>query len=160
VSNVTLAVVLHAALAANVESNYRDAYLHTAETGKPLVVLVGADWCPGCRTMHNSTMPQAAQKGMLKDVSYAHVNTDQEGHLARQLMSGGSIPQLIMFYETPEGWKRKQITGAVNAHSLEAFLKVGVDASATVRAKKEVARKVAAQPAKTAPAPVPASGGK
>jgi thioredoxin-like negative regulator of GroEL len=159
VSNVTLAIVLHAALATNVESSYRDAYLHTAETGKPLVVLVGADWCPGCRTMHNSTLPQAAQKGMLKNVSYAHVNTDHDGQLARQLMQGGSIPQLIMFYETPEGWKRKQITGATNVHSLEAFLKVGIDGSATVRAKKEGDRKVAAQPAKSTPAPVPASGG-
>jgi thioredoxin-like negative regulator of GroEL len=149
VTRLTALVVLHVALAvpvnaaAPVDANYATAYKETTSSGKPLVVLVGADWCPGCRTMHNSTMPQAAQRGLLKDVSFAHVNTDHEGALARQLMTGGSIPQLVMFYETPQGWQKKHLIGAQNMATIEAFLKTGVEGSATVRSSKAAAAKVA-----------------
>jgi thioredoxin-like negative regulator of GroEL len=160
-SSLTLAIVLQAALAAPVEPNYRDAYTEATHSGKPLVVLVGADWCPGCRTMHHSTMPQAAQRGMMKDVTFAQVNTDHDSQLARQLLVGGSIPQLVMFYQTPEGWQKKHLTGAQSLGSIESFLKVGVDASATVRRNKANggAGKVAQTGEKVEPKVAP-SGGK
>ena len=33
---------------------YAEAYKTSEETGKPLLVLVGADWCPGCRRVQQS----------------------------------------------------------------------------------------------------------
>ncbi len=161
-SNLTLAIVMHAALAAPVEpATYKTAYAEATQTGKPLVVLVGADWCPGCRVMHNSTIPQAAQKGLLKDVTFVNVNTDHDGQLARQMLVGGSIPQLVMYYQTPQGWQKKHLTGTQSLHTIESFVKVGVDASATVRQNKAgtEAGKVAQTSDKAEPKTAP-SGGK
>ena len=50
--------------------------------------------------------------GGLNKVAFAHVNTDQQSDLAGKLMRGGSIPQLVMFHKTDDGWKREQLTGA------------------------------------------------
>jgi thioredoxin-like negative regulator of GroEL len=103
-------------------ASYDQAYKVTNETGRPLVVLVGADWCPGCQTMKSSVIPQLEQRGSLKSVSFATVNTDYQKKLAGRLMQGSSIPQLIMFVKTDNGWQRKQIVGAKSVTEVEAFL--------------------------------------
>ncbi len=102
--------------------NYRQAYAAAQETGKPLVVLVGADWCPGCQTMHNTVMPQLASRGDLNKVAFAQVNTDREGPLANQLMSGTRIPQLVMYTKTADGWRVDRMVGAQSPESVEEFL--------------------------------------
>ncbi len=43
--------------------SYADAYTASAETGKPMLVLIGADWCPHCVVMKNRVMPQLQQQG-------------------------------------------------------------------------------------------------
>ena len=57
---------------------YADAYKTTQDTGKPLVVLIGADWCPYCQVMKTSVMPQVAAHGDLASVSFAYMNSDQQ----------------------------------------------------------------------------------
>jgi thiol-disulfide isomerase/thioredoxin len=117
---------MQASLLATPEHNYTTAYKKTAETGQPLVVLVGADWCPGCRTMKTSVIPQLEKQGGLKNVAFACLNTDQEREIAGKLMQGGSIPQLIMFTKTAEGgWKRTQLTGAHSARETQSFINAG-----------------------------------
>ncbi len=103
-------------------ANYAEAYKSTQESGKPLVVLIGADWCPGCRTMKGSVMPQLAAKGSLKNVAYAQVNTDAEGELAGDLMQGNLIPQLVMYVKTADGWQLKRLVGAQSASAVEQFI--------------------------------------
>jgi thioredoxin-like negative regulator of GroEL len=126
-TTISLALVT-AALATTANSqSYADARAKTAETGKPLVVLVGADWCPACQTMKNSAIPQAARRGALSKVSFAVVNTDHESGLAQQLMRGGSIPQLVMFRETPTGWKRESLVGAQDPATIESFINRGLE---------------------------------
>lgn len=122
-------------------SSYNAAYAQAREAGQPLVVLIGADWCPGCRTMKQSIMPQLAADGTLKTVAYAQVNTDQEGALARKMMSGSSIPQLVMYYETENGWQRKQITGASPTSEVTRFIQQGVSESAAFVAQTQKTRK-------------------
>lgn len=128
-TTISLALVLHtAALMTTANSaTYADARAKTAETGKPLVVLVGADWCPACQTMKNSAMPQVARRGALSKVSYAVVNTDHDSGLAKQLMRGGSIPQLVMYRETPTGWKRESLVGAQDPAAIESFINRGLE---------------------------------
>jgi thiol-disulfide isomerase/thioredoxin len=113
---------MQVSLLATSANNYDQAYKVTNETGRPLVVLVGADWCPGCQTMKRSVIPQLQQRGSLEGVSFATVNTDQQEKLAGNLMRGGSIPQLIMYTKTDKGWMRKQIVGARSVEEVEAFL--------------------------------------
>jgi thioredoxin-like negative regulator of GroEL len=107
-------------------NNYDEAYKAMHETGRPLVVLVGADWCPGCQTMKRSVIPQLARRGSLASVSFATVNTDQQEQLAGRLMRGGSIPQLIMYVKTDKGWHRQQMIGAHSVSEVERFLSQGL----------------------------------
>ena len=117
-----VSALMQFSLLATTVNSYDQAYKVTNETGRPLVVLVGADWCPGCQTMKGSVIPQLERRGSLKSVAFATVNTDQQQKLAGRLMQGTSIPQLIMFVKTDNGWQRKQIVGARSVSEIEAFL--------------------------------------
>lgn len=133
-NSFALAALLQVSLLATGTDNYKNAYEETQETGKPLVVLVGADWCPGCQTMHNSVMPELASRGDLKKVSFAQVNTDREGTLANQLMAGNRIPQLIMYTKTADGWKIDRMIGAQSPEAVEEFLSKASTPTQTVAA--------------------------
>jgi thioredoxin-like negative regulator of GroEL len=122
ISSLVFAFVMQASLAANASDNYADAYREHATNGKPLLVLVGADWCPGCRKMKDHVIPQARKQGVLRDVAFATVNTDHDRDLARKLMRGGSIPQLVLFHHTADGWKRTQLTGAQSTETLKSLV--------------------------------------
>jgi thioredoxin-like negative regulator of GroEL len=90
---------------------------------QPLLVLVGADWCPGCQTMKHSVLPALARKGCLGRVSYATIDTDREPQAAGRLMRGGAIPQLVIFSRQPDGaWHREQITGAASEREVQSLI--------------------------------------
>lgn len=121
------AVVQFSLLAAGAtRDSYSEAHRINAETGRPLVILVGADWCPACRKMKNTFLPQVARRGLLRKVAFANVNTDREQRLAKRLTKGDSIPQLIMFRKTPNGWKRHALVGAQSPESIEKFINAGL----------------------------------
>lgn len=125
-----LTLVLQAAAIAPAGHDYATAFKQTEETGKPLVVLIGADWCPGCRQMKYTTIPELEKKGGLRNVAFAYVNTDRQSELAGKLMRGGSIPQLVLFRKTDAGWKRQQLTGAQSTSSIEDFIARATDSPA------------------------------
>lgn len=112
--------------------SYNEAYAQSQAGDKPLVVLVGAEWCPACVTMKKSTIPQVAQNGIFKDVAFTVVDTDQHSEIAKQVMEGGSIPQLIMFHKTSEGWKRERLQGGQSASAILSFLRRGVQAAGRI----------------------------
>jgi thioredoxin-like negative regulator of GroEL len=126
-TTISLAIILQTATLSATTHSYAEARAKTNETGQPLVVLVGADWCPACQTMKNSSMPQVARRGALNNVAYAVVNTDHQGELAHKLMRGGSIPQLVMYRETPTGWHRASLVGAQDPAAIEAFINRGLE---------------------------------
>ncbi len=103
--------------------SYEKAYNEATENNRPLVVLVGTEWCPGCMSMKHSVMPQIKQNGTLQNVEFVQVNCDSEPNLAEKLMQGRSIPQLIMYRRTRFGWKREQLTGAHSVTEVEQFIK-------------------------------------
>src|SRR5687768_11420210 len=89
--NITLGILFVGLAAAPADAapkqpTYAQAHKVTAETGRPLVILVGADWCSACRRMKQDAMPEVAQRGLLNKVSFAVVNTDREGPLAKKLI--------------------------------------------------------------------------
>lgn len=126
--SLTLSAVLQVSLAtAGVNAaSYAEAHKVHAETGRPMVILVGAEWCPACVTMKERTLPRVAQRGLLRKVAFAQVNTDREERLAKRLMRGGTIPQLIMYRRTAAGWKRHMLVGAQNPEDIEAFINNGL----------------------------------
>ncbi|QDU25505.1 thiol:disulfide interchange protein precursor [Anatilimnocola aggregata] len=127
-SGLAMGLMLQAALLTSGADSYDTALQAAKDNGQPLVVLIGADWCPGCVTMKNSTMPSMARSGQLKNVNYATINYDQNPNLARQLMRGNSIPQLAVFIKTDKGWHREQVTGATSPGAVSAMLQRAVAA--------------------------------
>jgi thiol-disulfide isomerase/thioredoxin len=126
-TSMTLAAILRTACLTTGGQTYAEAHKDNAETGRPLVVLVGADWCPACRTMKSSALPQVEKDGVLSKVAFAVVNTDREGDLAHKLMRGSSIPQLIMYHKTDDGWKRYSLVGAQSPQRIESFIQQAVE---------------------------------
>jgi thioredoxin-like negative regulator of GroEL len=130
---LTLSLVLQTSLMAAADHSYTTAFKSATETGRPLVVLIGAEWCPACRTMKHSVVPQLQKQGALGNVSFAIVNTDQESALSKQLMRGGMIPQLVMYHKTDKGWVREQLTGAQSVGDVQAFLRRGEQQSSVAK---------------------------
>jgi thioredoxin-like negative regulator of GroEL len=115
-------VLNHALLTAN-PANYQTARADAEANHRPLLVLVGADWCPGCRTMKDTVLPALARRGALRAVSFAAVDADAEAETARELMRGSAIPQLIVFSRSADGrWHREQITGSASEREVQSLV--------------------------------------
>lgn len=121
-SSFAAVLILNVLLGTQDTEQYNVAYAQAQENGKPLVVLVGAEWCPGCVKMKNQVIPVMKSNGSLETVQFAQVNTDNDPELAEQLMRGQSIPQLIMYTKTDSGWKRSQLTGPKTVSEVEGFI--------------------------------------
>lgn len=90
---------------------YDAAYRKAQEERKPLVVLVGADWCAACKTMKAETIKNMKSSGEFKEVVYTQVDKDEQPEIASQVMQGNTLPQIVVFCESEQGWKRFSLTG-------------------------------------------------
>jgi len=125
-STLLLANSLYVMLAAAGGETYADAHRETNETGKPMVVMVGADWCGPCQSMKSEVLPQVRRHGLLRRVSFAVVNVDREPELVQTLTGGGPIPQLVMFRKAADGWKRRKLIGMQSVTQVEQFINEGL----------------------------------
>jgi thioredoxin-like negative regulator of GroEL len=107
-------------------TTYAEAHRITAKTGKPMIIMVGTDWCGPCQQMKKSILPEVRKHGMFKDVSFAMVNADQQQDLARKLTGGGPIPPLVMYRKTNDGWKRSKLVGGQSVKKVESFINKGL----------------------------------
>lgn len=137
-TSLTLATLLHVSVAAVGAPSYSDAHRAATETGKPIVVMVSAEWCGPCQKMVKTVLPQVRSHGLLKRVSFAIVNVDREKTLARKLIGGGPVPQLVMFRRTNQGWLRRRLVGGQSTKAVEKFIQQGI-------AKDEAAKKAPAR---------------
>ena len=108
--------------AAVAEADYATAYQRSMASGRPLVVLLGADWCPGCVRMKGRVLPQVAKAGGLDGVEFAYVDTDRQPKLAARLSRAGAIPRLIRYEKSEEGWRRHLLVGAQSAKKVSSFV--------------------------------------
>lgn len=122
-TSLVLTATLQAVLLAAPEQDYSAAYQKSLDSGRPLVVLLGADWCPACLTMKNSILPQVTQQGALKDVEFTYVDIDRQSKLAELLARARSIPQLIRFERRPSGWVSGMLLGAQSPEKVTLFVK-------------------------------------
>jgi thioredoxin-like negative regulator of GroEL len=127
---------------AQAEESYTEAHRVTLKTGKPLLVMVGADWCGPCQNMRRTILPRVREHGIFRKIAFAHVNVDQEKELASQLTGGGAVPQLVMFRKAKDGWRRRIMIGYHSVEEVEKFINEGLamDADASrdeVHAVKE-----------------------
>jgi thiol:disulfide interchange protein len=122
-ATLTTALLLqHFVLAAN-PTSYHAALQEAQAEKRPLLVLVGATWCPGCQTMKQSTLPAMARRGALKSVTYTTVDYDADAATAKQLLRTGSIPQLIVFSHSADGkWHREELVGQASEVQVQSLI--------------------------------------
>ncbi|QDS90530.1 hypothetical protein EC9_47440 [Rosistilla ulvae] len=112
--------------------DYATAYRSAQEAGKPLMVVVGADWCPACVNLKQNTIASLKQAGDLEGVEMAIVNRDAQPSLAGKLMRGPMMPQIIVFSKGDAGsWTRVQLTGFQSRDSLKSLIRKAVRNSGT-----------------------------
>ena len=75
VAALTLLAVLNAPTS-DEHIPYDAAYRKAQEEKKPLVILVGANWCAACRTMKSETIHTMKDAGDFKEVVFTHVDKD------------------------------------------------------------------------------------
>jgi thiol-disulfide isomerase/thioredoxin len=124
--SIILAVAVQVSALGTEEQDFDQAYHQSLTTGRPLVVLVGARWCPACQKMKNSILAEVAGDGGLKRVVFSYLDFDQQRQLASRLSRGKSIPQLIRFDQTPTGWKSKRLIGARSPRVVYDFVNAGL----------------------------------
>jgi len=125
-TSLGLAAIVHLSLVVTGADSYAEAYRVTSETGRPLVIVIGAEWCPACQVLEKTVMPVVRDHGGLDKVAYAAIDLDHERELGTQLTAGGPIPQLLMYRKTASGWKVRRIIGAYPVATIEAFINEGV----------------------------------
>ena len=107
-------------------SQFDQAVRQSMAKGRPMVVLIGADWCPGCVVMKRRVIPEVVKGGGFAGVEYAYVDVDRQPRLAKQLSRAKAIPQLIRFHKTPSGWQSQLLTGAHSAKDVQRFIRNGL----------------------------------
>ena len=125
-TSLSLAGVVQLSILVSGANTYVDAHQVSTKTGQPMVVMVGAAWCPACRTMKRNVLPQVRKRGLLRRVAFATVNLDRERQLGRKLTRGGPIPQLLMFRRTSDGWRVSRLIGGQNVRTVETFIGQGL----------------------------------
>ena len=122
-SGLASILILHQAILAADPVSYQVALKDAQAQRRPLLVLVGATWCPGCQTMKQTVLPRLERDGGMKAVSYVTVDADADRDVASQLMRGSAIPQLIVFAKAPDGkWHREQITGETGTAEVKSLI--------------------------------------
>jgi len=139
-TSLGFAAILQVSLALSGTDGYAEAHQTVTQTGQPMLVVVGADWCPACQVLEKTVIPQVRQRGLLRRVAYAHVNLDVDRELGQQLTEGGPIPQMLMYRKTVSGWKMRRMIGAQSVETVETFINEGLalddDAKKASAAKK------------------------
>lgn len=107
---------------------YSEAHRMTLESKKPLLVLVGAQWCGPCKQLKKEVLPQLRQRDAFRKVVFAQVDVDRESQLARQITGGGPVPQVVLYRNTGEGWVRRKLVGVQSVERLEQFINENLEA--------------------------------
>lgn len=132
--HVALALMMAVTGATNEVSTEYDAACAKAEKEKkPLLILVGASWCASCQVMKKETIEPMKGSGELDDVVVTVVDKDARPELAEQLMRGATLPQLVMFKQEADGWKRYSLTGMQSQSRIRELLKRAKENASTAK---------------------------
>ena len=118
--------------------SYDEAYHQSLESGKPLLVLVGADWCGACQVMKKKVMPQLQRDGALKDIHCTEINLVEDEELANRISIVSTIPCLILFTKSEEKWQKRELIGMHSQKSVKAFIAKHTAPAVASRAGKKI----------------------
>ena len=122
-------------------TNFNEAMKHSAKTGKPMVIKVGASWCGPCKAMNATTFKDPKVKEALdKKATFVNVEVDRRGDTAAEQQAASklskalgvrSYPTVIMATVKQDGDKLVPTFVAkgnmMNADRFQQFLKSGLN---------------------------------
>ena len=77
-------------------TNFNAALKHSADTGKPMVIKVGASWCGPCRAMNATTFKDPNVQAKLdKNATFVNVEVDRRGDSATQRQAADKISKAL-----------------------------------------------------------------
>jgi len=134
VTALTATLLMHMTLISAAPQSYTEAHKAAMNSGEPLLVLVGANWCPACVSMKSSVVPELQRRGSLKGVQFAQLDIDRQRSMASELSNASVIPQLILFRKTETGWRKWEVTGGQSPEAVEQFIRNGLPVEKTASA--------------------------
>ncbi len=141
-TGIALAALLQVSLAVSdtptTTTLYEQAVKRSIESGRPVLVLIGADWCHYCKVVQRDVLPVLKERGMMEKVEYVYLDYDRDRDLVSRTQRGEIIPEMVMFRKTAEGWKRSDLSGGYKIEEVEGFIKATLkEADAAVAKKPE-----------------------
>ena len=119
---ITLVVLLEASKLTHGWQDYDAAYREMERTGRPMVVLVTAEWCGPCQQLKSNVLPDPRIKNLLRDYTCTMVDLDRESRLAQKLGGSQGVPFLVVYVPDGDGWKRRTVRGYQSVDALAQFL--------------------------------------
>lgn len=102
--------------------SYNEAYELAVAKNQPLVVLVGASWCPACKQMEKELIPRLADQKFRGRVVFVKVDLDREWRIGHQLVGNGPIPQLFLFRRIGDRWRALRFIGWQDFSTVEKHI--------------------------------------
>lgn len=103
-------------------SQYKAAYNSAKESGKPLIVLITADWCEWCHKLERESIAPLRANGELDDCEYIVLDLDHDKE-AKQIVGKQSIPVLMRYQFTNGKWQASKMAGYKPKDEVLSFLK-------------------------------------
>jgi hypothetical protein len=122
-NGLAMAAMLQVALLATSMNDYQTAYSQAEAGGKPLLVLVGNETSPDYCKLKQETLPELIRSGALEKLVLTEVDMAVKPNLARQMVRGDALPQLVLYTPvTKKTWRRRHIAGTPSEGEIQTFL--------------------------------------
>jgi thioredoxin-like negative regulator of GroEL len=114
----------------SIQQDYADAYKRSVAEDKPLMVVVGAPWCPACNVLKDTTLEPMVESGELDAVSLVVINRDEDPELVQKLTAGErTIPQIIVYSkeQSTGRWQRRKLVGFQPRQPVRSLIRRALD---------------------------------
>lgn len=90
---------------------YREAVQTATRENKPIMAIVTATWCLPCQAMKHETIEPMLRSGELSSVVVTYVDFDRDRADAQRLMTGSTVPQIVVLSKASGSWKKFTVVG-------------------------------------------------
>jgi len=92
-------------------ASFEQAYHRAKDTKRPLIVVIGATWCPSCVQLKDAVFPTLQERGDFDKVELTLIDIDRQKVLAEKLLRGRNrIPQIVRMDWNGETWDIRRLS--------------------------------------------------
>lgn len=103
---------------------YDKAWNVAKNTGQPMIVVFGAEWCSPCKRMKQEVWEPLFQTRKLEPFLVAYVDIDKQREIYHKLVGQKvSVPTVLVFRKSGDGWQVKRKKGYQSQAQILEFLK-------------------------------------